>query len=82
MENTENKNRCFSVKVKDGILDVIVSTDPDYPGIDIEYIADNEDKSAISRPRVLVEFPRDDKLRALIWNNPQYEDYTNKIDLI
>ncbi len=70
------------VKVDGGYLRAETSCDPDYPGIDIEFISDDEDREALSRPRVLVEKPVDNgNLRALIWNNPNSEDYTEEINL-
>lgn len=76
------------IKVKGGYLIAAPSPDPNYPGIDVEYIADNDAGKNMSRPRVLVEYPQDDDcdaattLRALIWNNPQSEDYTEEIELL
>lgn len=70
------------VPVGKGYLDVCPSCDTDYPGVDIEFIPDpdNETENAVSRPRVL--FERDDAgtLRALIWANPNSEDYTHCIE--
>ena len=70
------------VNVNGGHLVATISQDPYYPGIDIEYIADNDSGENLSRPRVLVELPHDDTLRALIWNDPNDEDYTKEIVLI
>ena len=70
------------VKVKGGCLVATISLDPDYPGIDVEYISDRDMGENMSRPRVLVEWPHEDVLRALIWNNPHSEDYTKEITLI
>lgn len=69
------------IKVKNGYLRATPSPDPNYPGIDIEYISDNDTGQHMSRPRVLVEYPENDTLRALIWNDPQSEDYTKEISL-
>lgn len=68
------------VNVPGGKL-VANTTEPLYPGIDIEYIADDEDESTDNtRFRVLVEKPCDTKtLSAMIWNNKHSEDYSNKI---
>ena len=76
-----NENAGLKVRVKGGWLVAVPSSDPHYPGIDIEYVADETDEKALSRPRVLVEYPDDGELRALIWNNPNIEDYTKEIKL-
>ena len=76
-----NENAGLKVRVKGGWLVTVPSSDPHYPGIDIEYVADETDENALSRPRVLVEYPDDGELRALIWNNPNIEDYTKEIKL-
>lgn len=68
------------VKVKGGYLRADASQDPDYPGIDIEFIADNESADMLSRPRVLFEKPVDGRLRALVWSNPKSEDYDEEIE--
>lgn len=70
------------VKVNGGHLIATISQDPYYPGIDIEYVSDKDNGENLSRPRVLVEWPHDDTLRALIWNDPDNEDYTKEIKLI
>lgn len=77
----------LTVRVKNGWLVATKSTDPDYPGIDVEYIADSDKinvKDVLSRPRVLIEYPSNgsDSLRALIWNNPYNEDYEEAVDLL
>ena len=73
-------NNIIIVKVAGGYLRAEPSMDPDYPGIDIEFISDNESKEALSRPRILFEKPIEDgDLRALIWNNPHNEDYSKEI---
>lgn len=67
------------VKVEGGYLRADPSQDPAYPGIDVEFIADDESDEIASRPRVLFEKPADGCLRALIWNNPKSEDYEEEI---
>lgn len=74
--------------LKEGRLEAFVSVDPDYPGIDIEYISDKEDElekltgRSFTRPRVLIEAPisaetqAHDKLQVVVWNNPESEDYS------
>ncbi len=77
-------SKCYSPdemheRVTCGYLKATVCPDPDYPGIDVEYIADNDKGEELSRPRVLIEYPIDGDLRALIWNDPTDEDYTKEI---
>lgn len=70
----------LTVKVPDGRL-IANTTDPLYPGIDIEYISDNENENTdcLTRPRVLFEKPYDNRtLSAMIWNGKNNEDYTHK----
>lgn len=67
--------------IENGVLRAECSLDPMYPGIDIEFISENEDETAVSNPRVLIEKPKDGKLRVLIWSNPNSEDYTTEITL-
>jgi len=54
----------------------------DYPGIDIEYIPDDDDGSAASLPGVRVELVKDTgELRVVVWNDPEEEDFTEEIHL-
>lgn len=70
----------LKVKVNGGCLVATASPDPDYPGIDVEFVAEDDKGETMSRPRVLIEKPLDDnKLRALIWQNKDSEDYTDEI---
>ena len=43
------------VKVEGGTLVATASPDPDYPGIDVEFIPDNDSGFGVSTPRVLFE---------------------------
>ena len=71
---------CLEVKLPTGMLVASEVTDPNYPGIDIEFVPDDELEIPLSRPRVLVEQPvADEQLRTLIWSDPAKEDYTEKI---
>lgn len=79
-ESTEDQS--IKVSVKDGMLKATIATDSYNPGIDIEYISDNDNGTDLSRPRVLVENPEcGNALRCLIWDNPQNEDFTKEISL-
>lgn len=78
------------VTVRGGSLVATPSQDPMYPGIDVEFVALNRKDYQASNPRVLIEQPHDEDetsehksalIRALIWNNPKSEDYTEEISL-
>lgn len=73
----------LKVRFKNGWLVASKSPDPDYPGIDVEYVDDNTDDSCLSRPRVLFEQPMVDNetatMRALIWNDNTSEDYSEEV---
>lgn len=68
------------VKVEGGSLVATASSDPNYPGIDVEFIPDNESGFGVSTPRILFEKPKGEKLRALIWADKDQEDYSNKVE--
>lgn len=70
----------IEVRVKGGYIVASVFSDPNYPGIDVEYVADNDNGQMQSRPRVLFECPNGGCLRALIWKDPNSEDYTDEIE--
>ena len=70
------------VSIKGGQIVASVSTDPDYPGIDLEFVPDVENLEALSRFRVLMEQPLDsDCVRALIWNDENSEDYSDEFEV-
>ena len=69
----------IKVKVKGGYIKAIVSSDPNYPGIDVEFVPNNYNSETLSIPRGLFEKPADGELRALIWDDADNEDYTKEI---
>lgn len=69
----------LKVKTKSGMLWATGIEDRDYPGIDIEFLADKIDENSLSRPRIVFEHPKDGKLRLLIWSDKNNEDYTQEI---
>ena len=73
----------LEIAVPGGFLRAIKSTDPEYPGIDVEFIASVENKhygEFLSRPRVLTEYSiEDNELRTLIWADKTSEDYSEDI---
>ena len=74
--------KIYKLPIKNGFLDIRVSVDPDYPGIDIEYISRKEKNTHANatRPRVLVECTEENKLRTIVWANPHSEDYSDEIE--
>jgi hypothetical protein len=75
--------KTYALPIKNGHLDIRVSIDPEYPGLDVEYISDMESEIKTdqlrTRPRVLIE-NNEGVLRAAIWGNPSSEDYSDNID--
>ena len=69
----------ISVKVPGGSIIASIADDADYPGIDVEFVSDNDMGEDLRRPRVLFEKPKDGDLRVLIWNDKDNEDYTKEI---
>lgn len=67
------------VKVESGYLYATISGDINYPGICVEFVADEDQGEKLSRPTVLVEKPVGEDLRALVWSDENDEDYTTEI---
>ena len=70
---------CLRVKVEGGYLYATISGDIEYPGICVEFVADDDIGEALSRPTVLIEKPVDDDLKVLVWEDEDDEDYTTEI---
>lgn len=85
LENESLDENQLKIRILNGMLVATPSSDPDYPGIDIEYVDDHDLGDALSRSRVLIESPTSEKseqeLRCLIWNDPLSEDYSDEISL-
>ena len=83
-EEAEDTAGAMEVNVPGGVLRATKSLDPEYPGIDIEFIATAEDRSCgkfLSRPRVLMEYKiEDNELRAAVWADEKSEDYSDDIE--
>lgn len=69
----------LKVKVEGGYLYATISGDVDYPGICVEFVADEDQGEKSSRPTVLIEKPAGEDLRALVWADEDDEDYTTEI---
>ena len=73
----------YRLPIKNGYLDVTVSADENYPGLDIEYIdaAEEKETEPKTRPRMVVDCPRDtNTLRAFVWGRPDMEDFSMSVD--
>ena len=67
--------------IADGRFETDISCDVDYPGIDTQFIPDESmSDNVLSFPRVLIEKPVDGHLQAMVWNNAEQEDYTQKFN--
>ena len=69
----------LKVKVEGGYLYATISGDIDYPGICVEFIADEESEESLSIPAILMEKPIGEELRVLVWGDKDVEDYTAEI---
>lgn len=71
------------INVKNGYIRATLSSDPEYPGIWVEFVSDKDEGQTPSRPQILFEQPAhnfpEGQVRALIWDNPEDEDYTQEI---
>lgn len=72
-------SNCLKVDVEGGYLYATISEDPNYPGICVEFVTNDDVGESLSRPRVLMEKPLDDEVRALVWEDKNDEDYTAEI---
>lgn len=69
----------LKVRVDGGYLVASESGDTAYPGICVEFVADDVNEDALSIPTVLIEKPTDGDLRVLVWGDENDEDYTAEI---
>ena len=73
----------YYVPTPSGHFEVMCSMEDNYPGVDVEYIANGETEVVGTRPRVVFEQPTESgELRAMAWNDPTSEDYTTKVDFV
>ena len=71
----------MEVETKNGKI-VASEAGTEYPGIWLEYIDNNDNGQNLSRPQVLMEAdPETGRVRLLIWDDPDQEDYTREIYL-
>lgn len=81
---SQGRPQYIDVNVPGGFIRATACNDPDYPGIDIEFVPDkNGNPEALSLPRVLFEKPVEDgKLRAIVWGDEMKEDPTLKVEFL
>ena len=78
-------NKKYILPIADGQLELTVSNDPLYPGVDIEFVMPDESQDYITKPRIVIEAPIDEdtkiqeNLRVLLWAGAYTEDFTNKV---
>lgn len=81
-----DEDKRYAIKLQRGLLILDVSKDEDYPGIDIEFLPYDDDKNTLTRPRILIEAPVNEEtgdqrdLRAIVWADPESEDYSDVIE--
>lgn len=75
------KGKIYGIPLTNGYLRIDVSQDPNYNGVDIEFISDKESELIKTNPRVLVEenVEGNNELRVLVWADANKEDYTDQI---
>ena len=81
----KNYDEQILIRIEGGYIRAIPSQDPDYPGIWVELIRDDEPDGTVSRPQILFEQPKyqgykSGEARILIWEDPDDEDYTQEIE--
>lgn len=91
MDAKEIKGGVYRLPVKNGYFEIVVSTDDEYPGIDIEFRPNTEpDHPVYSGPRILFEQENYDdpddpsekkygEIHAYVWGDPDGEDRSEKI---
>lgn len=75
-------NNEIRVPLRGGYIRAIPSDDPDYPGIWVEFIKDDEPQDIVQRNQILFEQPSyfpDGHTRVLVWEDTNDEDYTTEI---
>lgn len=71
----------MQIRFNDGFIRVNLNEDPEYPGVDIEFIPNNIAENQFAS-RVLFERPSGDYVRVLAWTDPNSEDYSEEIEFI
>lgn len=70
----------LKVKTRSGVINAIPMQDSDYPGIDIEYIANEDSGEKMSNPRIFMAQSEGDPIRAVVWNDSTKEGYTQIVN--
>ncbi len=79
MSREFSTDQVLITKISKGYFRTNVSPDLEYPGIDVEFVAEDDYGQTMSRPRIIFEYPNDGELRVLIWTDCDKEDYTEEI---
>ena len=83
-----DNDKTYSLRLGTGCLRISAAADPDYPGLDVEFIPDDDNlKDNQTHARVLIEQTANvseksayDPVRILVWNDENEEDYTREIE--
>lgn len=68
------------IRTDAGVFVISEAPDPNYPGVDIEFIADESQEDTVSNPRICFEYSAEDRtLQAYAWTDMSNEDFTHKI---
>jgi hypothetical protein len=87
MEYKELKGGLYRFYCRGGYFEICLDdSEKDYPGVDVEFVADGEDAylnslpedELYTTPRVRFEL-EEGKLHALVWGDSAQEDYTDEV---
>jgi len=76
---SEDRTPEIKINVEGGYLTATPSGDENYPGIVVEYVGDNDSEQNLSRPTALLEKPKGEDVRLLVWADSHQEDYSANI---
>lgn len=74
----------INIPLENGYMNINASQDPEYKGVDMEYVPEKENpENPSTRPRILIENPAETphNLNIYVWSDPKSEDYTTKITI-
>ena len=62
-----------------GVFEIMICTDPNYPGVDVEFQPKNVKDSDGTLPRIVFEYPAKGQLILHVWANKNSEEPTHTI---